>query len=148
MFLGTACTSAQPDARTTVDATQRWLNAKCPPQEACPTQDHEDETGRAFLNAVIAGDCDRAADYWVNDSKPQGLEACTNGFVLPGEQDLRCHLIEFRIDEFTIEQSRSILFSGRFLYDCDGDQGSIEKNTLKLSGKDRDGEWLIFEIDG
>ena len=113
-----SCTGTQPTVRTTIDATQRWLNAKCPPEEVCASQSDPEDVGRAFLEELIAGNCAEAVSFWKPDFRTQGMEICSKGIVLPGKSDNRCHLIEFKTDEVIIEQyaqGKSIQFYGYFL---------------------------------
>ena len=145
-----SCTGTQPTVRPTIDATQRWLNAKCPPEEVCASQSDPEDVGRAFLEELIAGNCAEAVSFWKPDFRTQGMEICSMGIVLPGKSDNRCHLIEFKTDEVIIEQfaqGKSIQFSGYFLYDCGEEIGKYETNALKLSADDRDGDWLIIGFD-
>jgi hypothetical protein len=146
-----SCTGEQPAVRPTIDVTQRWLNAKCPPPEVCAPKNSPEDIGLAYLEAIIAGKCDEAAGYWMPDSRPRGMEVCLKGIVPPGKPDNPCQLIDFKTDEIIIEQltqGKSILFSGYFLYDCGDDSGKYETNALMLTFDDRDGEWLLFGIDG
>ena len=151
LLLVASCTGEQPAVRPTIDATQRWLNAKCPPQEVCAPQSSPEDIGRAYLEAIIAENCAVAVGYWKPDFRTEGMEICSEGIVLPGKSDNRCQLIGFNTDEIIIEQlaqGKSILFSGYFLYDCGDEIGKYETNALKLSADDRDGDWLIIGIDG
>jgi hypothetical protein len=71
--------------------------------------------------------------------------------MLPDKSDDRCKLIEFNSDDVELEQltqGKSILFSGYFLYDCGDEIGKYETNALMLTFDDRDGDWLLFGIDG
>jgi len=151
LLLGASCTGEQPAVRPTIDATQRWLNAKCPPEDICAPQINPEDVGRAYLEAIIAGNCAVAVGYWKPDFRARGMEICSEGIVLPGKSDNRCQLIDFNTDEIIIEQlaqCKSILFSGYFLYDCGEEIGKYETNALKLSVDDRDSDWLIIGIDG
>ena len=146
-----SCTGAQPTVRPTIDATQRWLDAKCPPEEVCASQSDPEDVGRAFLEELIAGNCAEAVSFWKPDFRTQGMEICSKGIVLPGRSDGRCQLIEIKTDEVVIEyltQGKSLQFHGNFLYDCGEEIGKYVTNTLKLSIDDRDGDWLLIGIDG
>jgi hypothetical protein len=146
-----SCTGEQPTVRPTVDATQRWLNAKCPPEDICAPQSSPEDIGRAFLEAVIAGNCAEAVSYWKPELRTQGMEICSKGIVQPDKSDDRCQLIEFKADHVELEQlaqGKAVLFSGYFLYDCGEEIGRYETNALKLSVDDRDSNWLIIGIDG
>ena len=146
-----SCTGEQPAVRPTIDVTQRWLNAKCPPEDICGPQSSPEDFGRAYLEAVIAGNCAEAVGYWKPDFRSQGIEICSKGIMLPDKSDDRCKLIEFESNNVELEQlaqGKSILFSGYFLYDCGDEIGKYETNALMLTFDDRDGDWLLFGIDG
>ena len=137
--------------RPTVDVTQRWLNAKCPPEDICGPQSSAEDSGLAFLEAVIAGNCAEAVSYWKPDLRTQGMEICSKGIVLPDKSDDRCQLIEFKADHVESEQlaqGKAVLFSGYILYDCGDETGKYETNNLKLFADDLDGDWFIIGIDG
>jgi hypothetical protein len=151
LLLVVSCSGEQPAGRPTVDATQRWLNAKCPPSEGCAPESGPEIIGRAYLAAVLTGDCNEAASYWDLDLQTGVLENCQQGILLSAEISGRCRLTEYTIGKVFIEDAaggKSINYSGYFLYVCTGASREYQTNNLKLFFNDRDGEWRITGIDG
>ena len=151
LLLVVSCAGEQPAGRPTVDATQRWLNAKCPPSELCAPKSGPEIIGRAYLAAVLARDCNEAASYWDPDLQTGVVENCQQGIVLSAEISGRCRLIEYTIEKQFIEDAaggKSINYSGYFLYVCTAASREYQTNNLKLFFNDRHGEWRIAGIDG
>jgi hypothetical protein len=151
LLLVVSCSGEQPAGRATVDTTQRWLNAKCPPSEVCAPQSGPDSIGRAYLAAVLAGDCTEAASYWTPDLQTQAVENCQQGIVLSAEIKGHCRLTEYDIEEVLVEDTageKSTIFSGYFLHACDDASRDYQTEDLKLFFNHHDGEWYITGIDG
>jgi hypothetical protein len=151
LLLVVSCSGEQPAGRATVDATQRWLNAKCPPSEVCAPKIGPEIIGRAYLAAVLAGDCDEAAIYWDPDLQTEAVANCQQGIVLSAEISGRCRLTEYNIEKLFIEDTaggKSTNYSGYFLYVCTGASREYQTNSLKLFFNARHGEWRITGIDG
>jgi hypothetical protein len=151
LLLVVSCSGEQPTARPTVDATQRWLNAKCPPSEICAPESGPESIGRAYLTAVLAGECEQAASYWIPDLGAEAVENCQQGIVLSDESKSGCRLFEYDIEKVLIEDAtggKSIKFSGYFLHACEEDSGDHPIENLELFFTERDGEWRITGIDG
>jgi hypothetical protein len=151
LLLIVSCAGERPTVRLTVDATQRWLNAKCPPREVCAPRSGPEIIGRAYLAAVLAGDCNEAASYWDPDLQTGVVENCQQGILLSAEISGRCRLTEYTIEKEFIEDTaggKSINFSGYFLFVCTGASREYQTNNLKLFLNDRHGEWCITGIDG
>ena len=151
LLLVVSCSGEQPAGRPTVDATQRWLNAKYPPSEGCAPETGPEIIGRAYLAAVLAGDCNEAASFWVPDLQTGVVENCQQGIVLSAEISGRCRLTEYTIEKEFIEDTaggKSINYSGYFLHVCDDATRDYSTDNLKLFFNDLEGEWHITGIDG
>lgn len=151
VLLIASCAGEGPAVRPTVDSTQRWLNAKCPPQDICAQQSSPEDIGRAYLEAIIARMCDEAAGYWKPELRTQGMEICSKGIVLPDKSDDRCQLIEFNTDHVEsvqLAQGLAVLFSGYFRYECGEGRVKFETNNLKLFADDLHGDWFLIGSDG
>ena len=151
LLLVVSCSGEQPAGRPTVDATQRWLNAKCPPSEGCAPESGPEIIGRAYLAAVLAGDCNEAASYWDPDLQTEAIENCQQGIVLSAEIEGLCLLTDYEIEKEFIEdtaEGKSINFSGYFHHVCTDASRNYQTNSLKLFFNDRDGEWRITGIEG
>ena len=132
--------------RPTVDATQRWMNAKCPPQEACAPESSLEDIAHAYLEALIDGNCAQAADYWLPEREGRAREHCASGRLLPEMKDEGCQLMEFSSEKTSIEQlgeGISIYMSGEYLFDCDQETVPFEVEDLILFFEEREGEWYI-----
>jgi hypothetical protein len=141
-----ACTGGGPAARPTVDATQRWLSAKCPPQAACAPEGGLEDIAQAYLEALILGNCDQAAGYWLPERKDRAREHCASGRLLPDIQNEGCQLVEFSSDETSIDQLAegiSVRISGKYFFECDQESGEYEVNDLILFFEEREGEWYL-----
>ena len=99
LLLLVSCAGEGSAGRPTVDATQRWLNAKCPPSEGCAPESGPEIIGRAYLAAVLAGDCNEAASFWEPDLQTGAVENCQQGIVLSVEISGRCRLTEYNIEK-------------------------------------------------
>jgi hypothetical protein len=107
--------------------------------------------GRAYLAAVLAGDCNEAASYWDTDLQTEVVENCQQGILLSAEISGRCRLTEYTVEKEFIEvttEGKSVSFSGLFLFVCDDASREYQTNSLKLFFNDRLGEWHITGIDG
>lgn len=145
MFL-ISCSGSFPGARPTVDATQRWLNAKCPPQEACAPESGLEEMAQDYLEALFIGNCDQAAGYWLPERKDRAKEHCVSGLLFPDEQIESCQLTEFSSDETSVEQLAegvSLQISGTYFFECDQESGEYEVEDLILFFEEREGTWYI-----
>jgi hypothetical protein len=141
-----SCTVEAPAARPTVDATQRWLNAKCPPQEACAPEESLEDIAFDYLEALIAGNCDEAAGYWLPERKDRAREHCATGRLLPDRQNEGCQLVGFLSDETSIERLEkgiSVHISGKYLFECDQETEKYEVIDLILFFEERVGEWYL-----
>jgi hypothetical protein len=145
-----SCAGDQPTIRPTIDATQRWLNAKCPPSEVCTPQNEPERIGDAYLKAVLAGECHEAASYWAFDLQNEIVENCQQGISLTAENGTRCRLTQYEIEKVLIENiagGKSTKFSGNFLYVCDDISRDYQANNLKLFFNNLNGKWRIIGID-
>jgi hypothetical protein len=150
-LLVVSCSGEQPAGRPTVDATQRWLNAKCPPSEVCAPESEPESIGRAYLAAVLDGECQEAASYWIPDLHTEAVEICQQGIILSAEDESRCLLTEYDFENVIIEDAaggKSINFSGYFHHVCDDASRDYQTEDLKLFFNHHDGEWYITGIDG
>jgi len=141
-----ACSGEVQPVRPTIDATQRWLNAKCPPQEACAPEQSLEDIARNYLEALIIGNCDQAAGYWLPERKDRAKEHCASGLLLPGKQFEGCQLIEFSSDETNIEhlaEGVSVRISGKYTFECDQETEEYEVNDLILFFEEREAEWYV-----
>jgi hypothetical protein len=151
LLLVVSCSGEQPAGRPTVDATQRWLNAKCPPSEVCAPQSEPERIGRAYLAVVLDGECQEAASYWIPNLQTEAVEYCQQGIVLSAENMGRCRLTEYDIEEALVEDTaggKSTIFSGYFHHVCDDASRDYQTEDLKLFFNHLDGEWRITGIDG
>lgn len=141
-----SCAGGEPADRPTVDATQRWLSTKCPPHEACATESDLEETAQTYLEAMIKGSCDQAADYWLPERRDRAREHCDSGRLLPDIQDESCQLSEFSSREISIEQlgeGFSVHISGEYLFDCAQKTETYKVEDLILFFEEREGEWYL-----
>jgi hypothetical protein len=141
-----SCSGGESTGRPTVDATQRWLSAKCPPQEACAPEAGLEDAAQEYLEALILGNCDQAADYWLPERKDRAREHCVSGRLLPELRDEGCKLIEFSSRETKVEQlgeGISVHMTGEYLFECDQVTEGYEVEDLILFFEEREGEWYI-----
>jgi hypothetical protein len=141
-----SCTGEGSTARPTVDATQRWLNAKCPPQEACAPEESLEDLAFDYLEALIAGNCDQAAGYWLPEREVRAREHCAAGRLLPDKQNEGCQLVGFSSDETSIEQLEqgvSVRISGKYLFECEQETEQYEDIDLILFFEEHEGEWYL-----
>jgi hypothetical protein len=141
-----SCGGGGPEAGPTIDATQRWLNVKCPPGEACAPEQSPEEIAQDYLEALIVGHCDQAAGYWLPERKDRAKEHCASGLLLPGRQSEGCQLIGFSSDETSIEklaEGISFRISGKYSFECDQESEEYEVNDLILFFEEIEGEWYV-----
>ena len=141
-----ACTGEVGPARPTVDETQRWLSAKCPPQEACVPEQSLEDIAQNYMEALVVGNCEEAAGYWLPERKDRAEEHCTTGLLLPDMQYEGCQLIEFSSEKTNVErlaEGISVRISGKYTFECDQETEEYEVNDLILFFEEREGEWYI-----
>jgi hypothetical protein len=151
LLLVVSCSPEQPAGRPTVDTTQRWLNAKCPPSEVCAPENEVERVGRAYLTAILSRDCDEAASYWAQAMQTEAVKNCKQGIILPDEVMGRCQLTEYEIEKAIIEDTtmgKSINYSGYFLYSCEDADNGFQTENLKLFLREPAGEWEITGMEG
>ena len=151
LLLAVSCSPEQPAGRPTVDTTQRWLNAKCPPSEVCAPENETERVGRAYLAAILARDCDEAASYWAQVMQTETLENCRKGIILADEVMGRCLLTEYEFEKAIIEDTtmgKSINFSGYFVYGCEDNDNGCQTKNLKFFLHEHAGEWEITGMEG
>ncbi len=110
------------------------MNARCPPSEVCAPKSSLESIGRAYLAAVLAGDCNVAASYWDPGLYGEAIENCQQGIFLSAEMKGHCPLTEYDIDKVLIEDTPggiSINFSGYFLHACDDASRDYPTENLK-----------------
>jgi hypothetical protein len=138
-----SCAGGDLTQRSTVDAT---LSAKCPPQEACAPEAGLEDAAQEYLEALILGNCDQAADYWLPERKDRAREHCASGRLLPDLRDDSCQLIEFSSRDSMVEkigEGFSVHLSGEYLFECDQETESYVVEDLILFFEEQEGEWYI-----
>ena len=150
MFVVSCSRSAQ-SGETAIDATQHRLSTECPTQEICAPVDSLVDTAQAYLEALILGNCDQAADYWLPERKDRAREHCASGRLLPELQEEACLLVEFSSRDTKIEQlgkGISVHISGEYHFDCDQGTETYEVSDLILFFEEKEGEWFIAGFNG